>query len=223
MELQEFSTYLQDLKYHKKYKDLLVTSAFEDEETSSFLLSRGLKKEYFSDLNVDIYSFSGIIDGVDFKKSVLIPLKINDLIIGVQVREIHDKKFRIFLNNNYHKVWVAGTINKNESLYVTESIFDAVSLYALTGYKNVATSLGLTLHPDLLEYDVKLCFDFDESGIIGAKRIVEKHRVGLLQVQVLDDIDLSGIKDLNDILKLGLSIDTIPLNHIGAKRFLNRF
>ena len=106
---------------------------------------------------------------------------------------------------------------ENEPVYLAESIFDALSLRELFGFKNVGACLGVAASAEMQEalkdFEVVMCFDRDSAGYKGMLAHLNNPRTQHWKVfEILSkNVDLSGIKDYNDIVQLG-NLDEFSYN-----------
>ena len=201
MVLKEFFDYVRVLFEFKALKNLLKVDAFKDQETEAYLKSRSIDRDMCKFVGLDIFAFKGVATykGKEYNldKSIIIPLKCNNQLIGVWVRSIFEKKFYIWMINNHQKFWIPDKLDRSKPAYICESIFDAISLAKLTNNPNVASTLGVSITHDLMENlnDVNiLALDNDRAGL----KNMEKHlniwpRWGIISYK-------SDLKDFNEML-----------------------
>lgn len=175
---------LEDTEY-----DLLELS----DEAVCYLLNRGFTEE-------DIQDFKFIKESGD----IVIPMwydKPQNLVYGMQMRSIYEKRFH---NQNFrdnHKVWnlmYCLSLPKGSTVYVAESIFDAMS----TGLPNILGAIGRTLSKEVInlfkDYKLVFLFDADESGDKSTLKYSLQGYSCLLHQK-----DMYAFKDFNKLLELG--------------------
>jgi len=112
------------------------------------------------------------------KDSIVIPLYFNDLMYGFYSRNIHNKEFATYMNdkNIGFKIWNWFYINKNEPVYIFESIFDAIS----SGLPNSIAALGAKIPDDKikeLKYPI-FVLDNDKTGLLNSLKYLQSgHKV----------------------------------------------
>lgn len=181
-----------------------------------YLKSRGLST------NFECYDFEGTFNyrGKDYQlpQCIVVPMRnrIGQL-QGVWIRFLQEKRFYIWLvDDTLQKFWL-DIQSDDEPVYIAESIFDALSLRELFGFKNVGACLGVAASAEMQEalkdFEVVMCFDRDSAGYKGMLAHLNNPRTQHWKVfEILSkNVDLSGIKDYNDIVQLG-NLDEFSYN-----------
>lgn len=221
MNIRDFVDYVGVLFEFKTLNSLLKVDAFEDSETSEYLSKRAITKDMCDFVGLSIFAFKGSTSykgrAYNLDKSIVIPLKVNNQLIGVWVRSIFEKRFYIWMINNHQKFWIPDKLDRSKPAYVCESIFDAISLAKLTNNPNVASTLGVSITHDLMENlnDVNiLALDNDRAGLINMEKYLKIWpRWGIISYK-------SNFKDFNEILVNNQSLVYENLYGIRAKVYL---
>nr|DAK98402.1 MAG TPA: TOPRIM primase [Caudoviricetes sp.] len=225
--LAEFKHNLRLMIQRSKFSPLLQNRVAENSPAGEYLKSRGLS------INFECYDFEGMFNyrGKDYQlpQCIVVPMRnrIGQL-QGVWIRFLQEKRFFIWLvDDTVQKFWL--DINdESEPVYIAESIFDALSLRELFGFKNVGAVLGVAASAEMQEalkdFEVVMCFDRDSAGYKGMLAHLNNPRTQHWKVlEILSNsVDLSGIKDYNDIVQLG-NLDEFSYNiksSIQAKIFI---
>lgn len=201
MNIIDFVDYVRVLFEFKTLNNLLKVDAFEDSETKEYLNKRSITKEMCDFVGLNIFAFKGstTYKGREYNldKSIVVPLKVNNQLIGVWVRSIFEKRFYIWMINNHQKFWIPDKLDRSKPAYVCESIFDAVSLAKLTNNPNVTATLGVSIARDMMDNlnDVNiLALDNDRAGLINMEKYLKIwSRWGVISYK-------SDLKDFNEIL-----------------------
>lgn len=212
MEQLEFlATFKRNLRLmiqRSKFSPLLQNRVTETSPAGEYLKSRGLST------NFECYDFESVFNyrGKDYQlpECIVVPMRnrIGQL-QGVWIRFLQEKRFYIWLvDDTLQKFWL--DINdESEPVYLAESIFDALSLRELFGFKNVGAVLGIAASAEMQEalkdFEVVMCFDRDSAGYKGMLAHLNNPRTQHWKVFEIssETVDISGIKDYNDIIKLG--------------------
>ena len=176
-----------------------------------YLKTRGLST------NFECYDFEGVFNyrGKDYQlpECIVVPMRnrIGQL-QGVWIRFLQEKRFYIWLvDDNLQKFWL-DIQSDDEPVYLAESIFDALSLRELFGFKNVGAVLGIAASAEMQEalkdFEVVMCFDRDSAGYKGMLAHLNNPRTQHWKILEMLEIssnlvDISNVKDYNDIIKLG--------------------
>jgi len=133
------------------------------QEVINYLNKRGLEPQedwLYSPRNNKITFNKTLITLSEF---IIIPLKIKDEWYGFQALGWKQKRFFIYLvtGNTSWKVWNWDSINKEEPVYIFESVYDALS----SGLDNVVSALGANLHEDRLKQLKNPVFCLDNQHI----------------------------------------------------------
>lgn len=230
-----FKEKINKLMERRKFNPLLTRKIQKGSLAWEYLESRGLPT------SVEAYDFTG-----DFEYQgkvyhlpgcVVVPLReIDGELKGVWIRFIHEKRFYIWVTNpNNQKFWVdIQDPDENEVIVVAESIFDAIALREIFGFKNVAAALGAKLSAEMVQrlnslgHPKVLAFDMDSAGMKGMLSHLDSagsSHWGILKTSLTkESVDFYGIKDYNDVLRkvkeFGLDIKWSILYSIQAKVFL---
>lgn len=206
--LNQFKHNLRLMIQRSKFSPLLQNRVTENSPAGEYLKSRGLS------VDLEAYDFEGSFcyRGKEYQvpQSILIPMRNRSGVLqGVWIRFLQEKRFFIWLVvDTVQKFWL-DIRDPNEPVYITESIFDALSLRELFGFKNVGACLGVAASAEMQEalkdFEVVMCFDRDSAGYKGMLAHLNNPRTQHWKVLEISSnfVDLSGIKDYNDIIKLG--------------------
>lgn len=206
--LETFKRNLRLMIQRSKFSPLLQNRVTETSPAGEYLKTRGLSA------NFECYDFEGVFNyrGKDYQlpECIVVPMRnrIGQL-QGVWIRFLQEKRFYIWLvDDTLQKFWL--DINdESEPVYLAESIFDALSLRELFGFKNVGAVLGIAASAEMQEalqdFEVVMCFDRDSAGYKGMLAHLNNPRTQHWKVFEISSnlVDISGIKDYNDIIKLG--------------------
>lgn len=214
--LAEFKHNLRLMIQRSKFSPLLQNRITENSPAGEYLKSRGLS------VDLEAYDFEGSFNyrGKEYQvpDSIVIPmLNRSGVLQGVWIRFLQEKRFFIWLvDDTVQKFWL-DIRDSNEPVYIAESIFDALSLRELFGFKNVGACLGVAASAEMQEalkdFEVVMCFDRDSAGYKGMLAHLNNPRTQHWKVlEILSkNVDLSGIKDYNDIVQLG-NLDEFSYN-----------
>ena len=149
-----------------------------------------------------------INDKMVFNNSLIIPFyNDNNDLVGFQSILYTKKGYQNHIFNDNFKVWNWNKINKNEPVYIFESIFDALS----SGLENVISSLGLYLNNERLK-ELKepiFCYDNQYLDLSSLKRCKELAKQG--HKIFLWNKKASKFKDFNDLLKASIPKEKISI------------
>lgn len=217
--LETFKRNLRLMIQRSKFSPLLSTPVTDSSPAGEYLKSRGLST------NFECYDFEGSFNyrGKDYQlpECIVVPMR-NRIghLQGVWIRFLQEKRFYIWLvDDTVQKFWldIRAEPGENEPVYLAESIFDALSLRELFGFKNVGAVLGVAASAEMQEalkdFEVVMCFDRDSAGYKGMLAHLNNPRTQHWKVfEILSkNVDLSGIKDYNDIVQLG-NLDEFSYN-----------
>ena len=206
--LNQFKHNLRLMLQRSKFSPLLQNHVTENSPAGEYLKSRGLS------VDLEAYDFEGSFcyRGKEYQvpQSIVIPMRNRSGVLqGVWIRFLQEKRFFIWLvDDTVQKFWL-DIRNEGEPVYIAESIFDALSLRELFGFKNVGACLGVAASAEMQEalkdFEVVMCFDRDSAGYKGMLAHLNNPRTQHWKVLEISSnfVDLSGIKDYNDIIQLG--------------------
>lgn len=205
MEIEAFKAFCHAALQQRKFQKLLQVPAFEDAETRQYLEKRGFVESDITGLNA--FAFEGDIQYKEktytLPKSLVFALidPINSMIRGVWIRFLYEKRFYIWMvSDEMQKYWVSPLADLTEPVIVCESILDAISLAKLTGNRNVAAALGVSLTNDLQDLILPnslLALDNDRPGKINMLKALENNpRYGIIK----HNLNQSQFKDFNEFL-----------------------
>lgn len=215
--LAEFKHNLRLMIQRSKFSPLLQNRVKENSPAGEYLKSRGLS------VDLEAYDFEGSFNyrGKEYQvpDSIVIPMRNRSGVLqGVWIRFLQEKRFFIWLvDDTVQKFWL-DIRDSNGPVYIAESIFDALSLRELFGFKNVGACLGVAASAEMQEalkdFEVVMCFDRDSAGYKGMLAHLNNPRTQHWKVlEILSNsVDLSGIKDYNDIIKLSNAMDGFDYN-----------
>ena len=210
--LETFKLNLRLMIQRSKFSLLLQHRVTEDSPAGEYLKSRGLSTDF------ECYDFEGTFNyrGKDYQlpQCIVVPMRnrIGQL-QGVWIRFLQEKRFYIWLvqggDETIQKFWldIQSDDAEDEPVYLAESIFDALSLRELFGFKNVGAVLGIAASAEMQEalkdYEVVMCFDRDSAGYKGMLAHLNNPRTQHWKILEISSnlVDISGIKDYNDIIK----------------------
>jgi len=144
--------------------------------------------------------FNGAIQTLS--EYIIIPLKKGDLWYGFQALAWKEKRFFVYMvtGNSGHKAWNFYDIDKEKPVYITESVYDSMSLCK----DNVIAQLGAQLGDNLLKQLKKPIFILDNFRIDEtAYRETMKYAELGYDVFIWPENIPEYIKDFNDIKKRG--------------------
>lgn len=205
--LETFKHNLRLMIQRSKFSPLLQNRVTENSPAGEYLKSRGLS------VDLEAYDFEGSFcyRGKEYQvpDSIVIPMRNRSGVLqGVWIRFLQEKRFFIWLvDDTVQKFWL-DIRSEIEPVYIAESIFDALSLRELFGFKNVGACLGVAASAEMQEalkdFEVVMCFDRDSAGYKGMLAHLNNPRTQHWKVlEILSNsVDLSGIKDYNDIVQL---------------------
>jgi len=136
------------------------------------------------------------IDGIIYRitDAIVIPLYYRGVMYGFYSRNIYNKTFYTYMNpvNTGYKVWDWFNINKENSVYIFEGVFDAIA----SGLNNVIALLGAKMPEERLKELKKPVFvlDNDKTGMYNAIQYAQKGCAVYVQPQ-----NIKG-KDINEVL-----------------------
>ena len=206
--LNQFKHNLRLMIQRSKFSPLLQNRVTENSPAGEYMKSRGLS------VDLEAYDFEGSFcyRGKEYQvpDSIVIPMRNRSGVLqGVWIRFLQEKRFFIWLvDDTVQKFWL-DIRNEDEPVYIAESIFDALSLRELFGFKNVGACLGVAASAEMQEalkdFEVVMCFDRDSAGYKGMLAHLNNPRTQHWKILEIssNNVDLSGIKDYNDIVQLG--------------------
>lgn len=184
------------------------------EEYIEYLKSRDIKPnfnhEWFK-AKKDIMIGSTLYGIKDY---LVIPLVCNNLYYGFYSRSIHEKDFITFIGTTGFKVWNWFDIDKNNTTYIFEGIFDAIS----SGKKNIIANLGAKLPEERLK-DLKkpvFCLDNDKTGKKTSIEYAEQGYDVFVMPSVFEEKDINELKINHPELDIPKMIDDNTFNGISA-------
>lgn len=218
--LNQFKHNLRLMIQRSKFSPLLQNHVTENSPAGEYLKSRGLS------VDLEAYDFEGSFcyRGKEYQvpDSIVIPMRNrNGQLQGVWIRFLQEKRFFIWLvDDTVQKFWL-DIRSEDEPVYIAESIFDALSLRELFGFKNVGACLGVAASAEMQEalkdFEVVMCFDRDSAGYKGMLAHLNNPRtqhwkiLELLEISS-NNVDISNVKDYNDIIKVRNELDNFDYN-----------
>ena len=218
--LNQFKHNLRLMIQRSKFSPLLQNHVTENSPVGEYLKSRGLS------VDLEAYDFEGSFcyRGKEYQvpQSIVIPMRNRSGVLqGVWIRFLQEKRFFIWLvDDTVQKFWL-DIRNEGEPVYIAESIFDALSLRELFGFKNVGACLGVAASAEMQEalkdFEVVMCFDRDSAGYKGMLAHLNNPRTQHWKVLELleissNNVDISRVKDYNDIVRLSNTMDGFDYN-----------
>ena len=207
--LNQFKHNLRLMIQRSKFSPLLQNRVTENSPAGEYLKSRGLS------VDLEAYDFEGSFcyRGKEYQvpDSIVIPMRNRSGVLqGVWIRFLQEKRFFIWLvDDTVQKFWL-DIRSEDEPVYIAESIFDALSLRELFGFKNVGACLGVAASAEMQEalkdFEVVMCFDRDSAGYKGMLAHLNNPRTQHWKIfEIISNnlVDISNIKDYNDVIKLG--------------------
>jgi len=168
-------------------------------EAVEYVKNRCVPESYYKNWYFSKDAFIKVLDKNYYVKNfIFIPIIQNEKLSGFYTRSIEEKRFSTILFPNAEKYWATENLNKNEKVFITEGIFDAIA----TGYENIVAMLSASL-PDFLIDELKtpiFILDNDKTGIEKALNYVQ----GGYNVFIWVD-EWEKYKDLNEVLCDGIS------------------
>jgi len=178
---QDFSSYFTEISKHQNAID--------------YLSKRGIEYDPLK-FGEWYYGHQNLIIGdkkYNLVDSIIIPLYYRGEMYGFYSRKMKDKFFATYMNDNNigYKLFNWFNVNKKETVYVTEGIFDAVSLG-----KNVIASMGSKIPKDrLLElHDPIFCLDSDYTGLKNSLAYAKGGYKIFIKPQSIQGKDLNEIR-----------------------------
>lgn len=215
--LNQFKHNLRLMIQRSKFSPLLQNRVTENSPAGEYLKSRGLTTDF------ECYDFSGEFNyrGKDYQipEAIVVPMRNrNGQLQGVWIRFLQEKRFFIWLvDDTVQKFWL-DIRSEGEPVYVAESIFDALSLRELFGFKNVGAVLGVAASAEMQEalkdFEVVMCFDRDSAGYKGMLAHLNNPKTQHWKILEIssNNVDISRAKDYNDIVRLSNTMDGFDYN-----------
>lgn len=156
--------------------------------------------------NLECYYSTGAVTlgdkKVDLTDYIVIPLLENGKWFGFYSRNVFKKVFHTYLpdENTGYKIWNWFNINKLDTVYIFEAIFNSLS----AGFDNSIAVLGSSLDEERLAELKKpiFCFDNDSTGREKATKYAKLgYKVVVLPSEIQDDY--------NDLYRKGMSQEEI--------------
>lgn len=196
-----------------------------NEETSAFLLTRGLNAQKLQSVFGKFYSGVGkFLDSgkyYDLTDTLFIPINFENKLTAFYARSIKEKRF---VNANFYDAfipWNLEKIDNTKPVHIFEAILDALSFYELYGETNIIALCTNNINPKVLEY-IKFpmfCLDNDITGIKSMIKHTDKSKCSFL-------IYPSGLeyKDFNEMLlnnfRFGLRFESGFKANLELRKFL---
>lgn len=139
---------------------------------------------------------------------IIVPLKKGDLWYGFQAIAWKQKKFFVYLvtGNTSFKIENIYFINKEEDVFIMESIYDRLS----SGLKNSVAALGSNIHEDRLKELKSPVFCLDNQNIDNkSKEETLKYMMAGYKCFIWPLETPNRIKDFNDLRKEGVPFEKI--------------
>jgi len=173
----------------------------QDDEFYKYLMSRCMTPKQINMFRKcdGIITYNG--QNIALEGYIILPLWYNDKVYGFQARSIKDKMFYTFVpeENHGYKVWNWFNVNVDETIYVFESYFDALS----SGLDNVVAQLGATLSEDRLNEVNDIVFVLDNQRVDPTAKVESiKYAKKGHKVMIWPPNKIK-FKDFNEILKSG--------------------
>lgn len=215
--LNQFKHNLRLMIQRSKFSPLLQNRVTENSPAGEYLKSRGLTTDF------ECYDFSGEFNyrGKDYQipEAIVVPIRNrNGQLQGVWIRFLQEKRFFIWLvDDTVQKFWL-DIRSEGEPVYIAESIFDALSLRELFGFKNVGAVLGVAASAEMQEalkdFEVVMCFDRDSAGYKGMLAHLNNPKTQHWKILEIssNNVDISRAKDYNDIVRLSNTMDGFDYN-----------
>lgn len=211
MDIPEFKKYLKMLRESDRLSSLLQIPVLQDPEGLEYIKSRRLPPGLFD--TIECFTFEGLYHyrGKEYKlpKSIVFPLRdIHGNLRGCWLRYLREKRFFIWMASDaLQKYWAPKTFKPNEPVFITEGIFDALSLMLLAKKSNVVACLGVQPSVDLIGLIANnpqwiLALDNDEPGKKSTLRLLPtspKYSIISPFKSILKDAWYA--KDFNEVLK----------------------
>lgn len=231
MNFEEFKKVVTKLIERSKFLPLLKNPIKPGSPAFEYLESRELPTD------VEAYSFYGGIEyqgkPYNLEDSIVIPMRgFDGELRGVWIRSLYEKKFFIWVTNPDHQKFWADIRDPEEPIVIAESIFDALSLRKLFGFKNIAAALGAKVSGEMIETlnqlgnQIILAFDNDSAGYRGMLTHLGDPKTQHWSILVTkpknfyESIDLAKLKDYNDLVKSKIAVDFEIKRGIQAKVYL---
>jgi len=175
------------------------------------------QKEFINDLkSLGILGEKG---GEIFYKCVIFPIEdINGNVVGIYGRRPGTKDHR-YLQGRHKGVFNARAFKASKTVYLTECVIDALSLYQVGIRETVSLFGAKGFTPDHLKYmrenltrEVILCLDQDETGK-ESTRVISRRLSQELGIKCSRLILPKGVKDINEWLIQGMNKEDV-LNNV---------
>jgi len=214
--LAESSDWVDDIQDEIEIKEPLLDNPIDylkgfnkefPSELIDFVENRGIEFNY-TDWFYNPYNYEKTLinEKMVLNNSLIIPLRdSNKEVIGLQAISYTIKAYQNHTFKDNWKVWNWDNINKDEKVYIFESIFDALS----SGLDNIISSLGLYLDPIRLKELKQPIFCLDNQNIDNPSLIQSKKLAKEGHSLFLWDKKSTRFKDFNDLRKIGIPYDKI--------------
>lgn len=138
---------------------------------------------------------------------IIVPLTIDGKWYGFQAIGWKTKRFFVYLvdGNDGWKIWGWDNIDKDKTVYIFESIFDAMS----SGLDNVVAQIGVSIHEDRLKQlkDPVFCMDNQNVDEASSRESLKYAEAGY-SILVWPK-GSEKFKDTNDLRKIGVPYEKI--------------
>ena len=190
----------------KEFKEL-------NKESIEYLKKRKIPEEYYKDFfycnSIIEIKINNQVKKVDLRDFIIIPFyyrKNKNKLYGFQALKSNKKMFNIFLPDGNYKIWNLYDIDTNKTIYVSESIFDAIS----TGFSKdeIIAQMGISLNKEIEKnLDVVYCLDnqlVDETSYKTSIKLLKENKKVFIWPKGSEKY-----KDFNDLAKANVPLDRI--------------
>lgn len=155
-----------------------------------------------------IYHGELTIAGMNCNGSVMLPMRLNGAITGLQfISKVGEKRF---LPDAEKGGFLIGKIESGKTICICEGFATGASIHEATGYAVIVAfdagnlqKISIELRANFPDVVIVLCADDDESGV-GQRKATEAAQAvsGMIAMPIFPDSRASGVKDFNDLATL---------------------
>jgi DNA primase len=146
-----------------------ILSIYDNREAYSYLRNRGFDDKTINHFNIG-YVKNLRVNEKDYWDRIYIPVYFKQELVNIEFRDYLNKGIKTLYPKNSitNILYDYDNLDKNKELFVTEGIFDCLTLYTL-GFRNVTSIFGTSIKPDQIklldEFKNKtFCLDKDKAG-----------------------------------------------------------
>ena len=171
-----------------------------------YLQKRAIPEKYYKDWYYCNSKVTLFDKELYLKDYIIIPFYYKNLLYGFQALKYIEKKFYIYLPAENYKIWNLYDIDTNKTIYVAESIYDAIS----SGFDKIQiiSSLGVSLPEEISKkLNVVYCLDnqiIDETSYKESLKLLDEGKKVFIWPKKSEKF-----KDFNDLAKAGVKPEKI--------------